>query len=84
MQNTKYDKLVTIHYVIIYEYHFIREDKLYPAYFKINLSREFLCKDDQKRKSWATSSHKLLIKTAETFFIRIYLNLTSVKSKALC
>lgn len=50
MQNTKYDKLVTIHYVIIYEYHFIREDKLYPAYFKINLSREFLCKDDQKRK----------------------------------
>lgn len=48
MQKRKYDRLVTIHYIIICKYHFIREDKFYPAYLKINLSCGSLCKDDQK------------------------------------
>lgn len=38
MQNINMTELVTVHYVVIYEYHFITEDKLYPIYFKINLS----------------------------------------------
>lgn len=48
MQSIKYDRLVTMHYVIIYDYHFIGENKLYPAYFKINLSSGSLYKNDQK------------------------------------